>query len=103
MSNEAEEPLKRVHLLLYEDDYHWLMSHVGGKDKHGFSRAIRRIVRSWRRQLEDKSEELRRQSGAKLSTDELNATIADDIARGDLIRGPGDKDKPLAGSKSVLD
>lgn len=67
-----EEPKKRVHVLIYESDYEWLMRHFGGPNKYGFSKTVRRIVRSFIRQAEEKRQANEpNRPELELSTEEL--------------------------------
>ena len=53
-SHDSDEPLTRVHLYIYESDKEFFMQHFGGSDGHGFSKIIRKIIRVYRKQLEEK-------------------------------------------------
>jgi len=51
--NDDDEKLLRKHIIIYEDDWNWIKEVFG--DKVGISKAIRTMVRSYRRQIEEKA------------------------------------------------
>jgi len=52
MVNQAEEPLEKVSLNLFEADVHWLRTHVGDK----WTRAVRDLVRESIKQMQGDKE-----------------------------------------------
>lgn len=52
MAKRENEPIQRIHISLYEADVEWLREMYGGT--FGMAKAIRQMVRSARRRMEEK-------------------------------------------------
>jgi hypothetical protein len=57
MARREDEPTERVHLWLFSSDKQWLIDHFG--ESVGFTGAVRKIVRAYRRRVEQKAQDLR--------------------------------------------
>ena len=70
MPRRETEPLKREHVWLYRDDADWIRDRYG--DSIGVAKAIRNIVRGFRRKVEDKAGVVLDQDEDEVSLEELN-------------------------------
>lgn len=68
--SSEEESLVRKHILIAEDDWEWL-THTYGENV-GVSKAIRTMVRTYRKQIEEK---INAQTQAKAAETSLNLPL----------------------------
>lgn len=62
---DESEDLRRVHVMMYQSDYDWYMAYFGNEEAGGFSKAIRKVLRAFRKQIEEKQQTKRQSHDAR--------------------------------------
>ncbi len=52
MPRDDDESTRRVHIMMYESDYDWYKAYFGSRDQGGFTKSIRKVLRTFRKQIE---------------------------------------------------
>ena len=75
MRKTPEEGLIRVHLYLHPEDTEWYKVMFGGAGGLGFSRAIREVMRNYRRGIEAKILQEQQAKGKRLTQAEKDEIV----------------------------